>query len=159
MNEFKSIVISPSISQFFVNEFLLIFAAFFGLVIAGLDGMILSSILAFSSMVLMLVLVYRFIYLRRIRYTIGVEQLVYEHGVIQRTVDYVELYRVVDFNENQSLLQQLFGIKTVTIYSGDRTTPKLNMVGIHFKENIVDAVRQRVEYNKRRKGIYEITNR
>ena len=40
----------------------------------------------------------------------------------------------------------------------DRTTPKLELTGLPKRINIVDIIRERVEFNKRRKGIYEITN-
>ena len=80
----------------------------------------LSSALLFS-----LCLLYRFIYLRSIRYHIGSEQLICEHGVFQRSVNYMELYRVVDFAEHQTLMQQLCGLKSVTVLSMDRTTPKV----------------------------------
>ncbi|GAE18130.1 hypothetical protein JCM6294_988 [Bacteroides pyogenes DSM 20611 = JCM 6294] len=50
-------------------------------------------------------------------------------------------------------------MKTVWIFSGDRTNPKLDIYGIRENIDVVNIVRTRVEYNKRRKGIYEITNR
>lgn len=56
-------------------------------------------------------------------------------------------------------MQQLAGLKTVSIYSGDRTTPRLDIIGVKANDDIVAVVRERVEYNKLRKGIYEITNR
>ena len=92
-------------------------------------------------------------------YRITSEQLIYEHGVIIRSSDYVELYRVVDFAERSNLLQQICGLKTVSVYSGDRTTPRLDIIGVGINENLVPIIRERVEQNKRRKGIYEITNR
>ena len=58
----------------------------------------------------------------------------------------------------QSLLQQLCGLKTVSIFSMDRNTPRLDLTGIRRRDDIVTLVRERVEYNKRKKGIYEITN-
>ena len=70
----------------------------------------------------------------------------------------MELYRVVDFLEHQSLLQQLCGLKTVSILSMDRSTPRLNLIGIRRGNDIVALIRERVELNKRKKGIYEITN-
>lgn len=88
----------------------------------------------------------------------GSEQLTAEHGVFQRSIGYIELYRVVDFHEQQSLLQQIFGLKTVTVLSMDRTTPKPELTGLPKRINIVDIIRERVEFNKQRKGIYEITN-
>jgi hypothetical protein len=47
----------------------------------------------------------------------------------------------------------------VTIYSGDRTTPHLDIIGVPVKIDLVAIIRERVEYNKQRKGVYEITNR
>jgi len=41
----------------------------------------------------------------------------------------------------------------------DRTTPKLEMTGISNSYDVVSVIRTRVETNKRRKGVYEITNR
>ena len=118
----------------------------------------MSSMARVVSLFLLIVLLYRFIYLRRIRYRIGEEQLVSEHGIFIRRVDYMELYRIVDFQEHQSLLQQICGLKTVRILSMDRNTPRLDLIGIRRRDDIVAIIRERVEINKRKKGIYEITN-
>ena len=86
---------------------------------------------------LSLVLLYRFIYLCRIHYHIGIEQLVCEQGVFVRKVDYMELYRIVDFQEHQSLMQQLCGLKTVRIFSTDRNTPRLDLTGMRRKAAVL----------------------
>ena len=127
-------------------------------VYGGMEGLPLSSMARVVSLFLLLVLLYRFIYLRRIRYRVGEEQLVSEHGIFIRRVDYMELYRIVDFQEHQSLLQQICGLKTVRILSMDRNTPSLDLIGIRRRNDIVAIIRERVEINKRKKGIYEITN-
>lgn len=154
----KTIVIHPHTGQFIINEL-----PAFGLcsamwVYGGMEKQPFTAFALSVAILLSSVLFYRYIYLRRIRYRIGAEQLISEHGIIQRKTDYMELYRIVDFQEHQSLLQQLFGLKTVSIFSMDRNTPRLDLIGICHKDNIVALVRERVEYNKRKKGIYEITN-
>ena len=73
--------------------------------------------------------------------------------------DYMELYRVIDYREHSSLQQQIAGIKTITLYSGDHSLPKFKMLGIPKRSIITEEIRKRVEYNKQRKGIYEFTNR
>ena len=45
------------------------------------------------------VMLYRCLYLYKLRYIITSEQLIIQHGVLTRTSDYIELYRVVDFSE------------------------------------------------------------
>ncbi len=111
------------------------------------------------AVLLALRLLYSFIDLRRIEFRINGEQLIMEHGVFTRKCDYLELYRIVDFNEHRTIMQQICGLKAVTIYSGDRNTPKLDVVGLKNDLDLVSIIRERVEYNKQRKGIYEITNR
>lgn len=118
----------------------------------------LAPVAILFAVLLSLYLTYRFIYLKRIRYHVGSEQLTAEQGVFQRSIGYIELYRVVDFHEHQTLLQQIFGLKTITVLSMDRTTLKLELIGLPKQNHIVNIIRERVEYNKQRKGIYEITN-
>lgn len=72
--------------------------------------------------------------------------------MFQRSTGYIELYRVVDFHEHQTLLQQIFGLKTVTVLSMDRTTPKLALIGLPKQTAIVELIRERVEFNKKEKA-------
>lgn len=153
-----TVAIRPCPVQFAIDEWPLMAACAAGLVYGGIDTVPLGGLAASIASLLSLVLLYRFICLRRIRYCVGPEQLVSEHGVFVRKVDYMELYRVVDFQEHQSLLQQLIGLKTVRIFSMDRNTPRLDLIGIRRNHDIVSLIRERVELNKRKKGIYEITN-
>ena len=152
------ITLCPSIGQFSSTNCLCCCCAW-QCSIGGLPGCAYSTLLLVFSLLFSLCLLYRFIYLRSIRYHIGSEQLICEHGVFQRSVNYMELYRVVDFAEHQTLIQQLCGLKSVTVLSMDRTTPKLEMTGISNSYDVVSVIRTRVETNKRRKGVYEITNR
>ena len=144
----KTIVIHPHTGQFVINELPT-------LVLCGTVWVYGATVIA---LILSLLLLYRYLYLRRIRYCIGTEQLVSEYGIIRRKVDYMELYRIVDFQEHQSLLQQFCGLKTVSILSMDRNTPRLDLIGIFHRDDLVSIIRERVETNKRKKGIYEITN-
>lgn len=155
---YREISLRPQTAQFFIDEMPLLLLCPAGLVYGGMENAPLAPVATLFAVLLSLILVYRLIYLKRIRYHVGSEQLTSEHGVLQRSVGYIELYRVVDFHEQQTLLQQIFGLKTVTVLSMDRTTPKLELIGLPKRINIVDVIRERVEYNKQRKGIYEITN-
>ena len=153
-----TIQLRPRTVQFFIDNWPLLTLDLCGYACAGMGGMPFMGLLLWLSVVLSLALLYRFVYLKRMVYRITGEQLIYEHGIITRSSDYVELYRVVDFAERSNLLQQLCGVKTVSVHSGDRTTPRLDIIGMDMKNDLVPVIRGRVELNKRRKGIYEITN-
>lgn len=156
---YRDISLRPKTTQFFIDELPLLSVSITGLVYGSMEEAPLATIATLFAVLLSLYLAYRFIYLKRIRYHIGSEQLTAERGVFQRSIGYIELYRVVDFHEHQTLLQQLFGLKTVTVLSMDKTTPKLELTGLSKQKHIVDIIRERVEYNKQRKGIYEIVNK
>ncbi len=157
-NHYGTVAIHPHPIQFAIDESPLMTICMAGLVYGGMEDMPLNGLAVAASLLLLPVLLYRFICLRRISYHIGPEQLVSEHGLFVRKVDYMELYRVVDFQEHQNFLQQLFGLKTVRILSMDRNTPRLDLIGIRHSHDIVTIIRERVEHNKQKKGIYEITN-
>lgn len=144
--------------QFVTNELILLVLCLMALGYGGMDG-VLSTLSMYVGMALSMFLTYQYAKLRSTVYTITREQLKKSEGVFVREEDYVELYRVVDFAERRNLLQLLFGLKTVTIYSGDRTTPKLCLQGIRSDLDLVTIIRERVEYSKTQKPVYEITNR
>lgn len=154
---FRTIVLQPHAAQFAIDELTLLLLCPVGLSYGGMEKP-LSGVALAASLLLGVCLLYRFIYLRRIRYLIGDEQLVCQRGVFRRKVDYMELYRVVDFHESQTFLQQVFGLKTVRVYSTDRNTPWQDLTGIRQDSDIVRTIRDRVEFNRQKKGIYEIAN-
>lgn len=156
---FTTLEITPSWKQFFVNEMPLLIICSIALFAAGLDNMPYAKIIFWIGVVLLSYLSYTLLYLLRIKYIITDQQIIYIHGVMGQAKDYMELYRVIDYREHSSLQQQIAGIKTITLYSGDHSLPKFKMLGIPKKSIITEEIRKRVEYNKQRKGIYEFTNR
>lgn len=155
---FQSIVLQPHRIQFVIDELPSIIVCAAGWIYGGMEGRPFTAFAVWVAVLLSLVLLYRLIYLRRTRYYIGSEQIISKHGVLSRKTDYMEQYRIVDFVEHQSFMQQLCGLKTVRIFSTDRNTPQLDLVGIRRNLDVVRLIRERVEYNKLKKGIYEITN-
>lgn len=148
---FQSIVLQPHAGQFVIDELPAIVLCCAAWVYGGMEGLPLTALAVSVAALLALVLLYRFIYLRRTRYHIGSEQLISRHGVLSRKTDYMEQYRIVDFVEHQNLMQQLCGLKTVRIFSMDRNTPRLDLVGIRHNFDVVTLIRERVEYNKRKR--------
>lgn len=156
---FGTMIFRPRARQYLANDFVITVVCLTGLAVAGIDGMFMGNILLWASLAIAVCLVYRFLYLRSMRFIITDEQFIYERGVFHRTRDFMELYRVVDFREESSFPQRLLGLKTIHIYSGDRSTPRLDMAGMDMNDNLVPFIRERVGASRKRNGIYEITNR
>lgn len=159
IQRYRTIILQPHWMQFVINELPMLIITSVAFIAGGMDEMPLANLCLIIAGLLAVRLLYTFIYLRRIECRINEEQLIMNHGVFTRKSDYLELYRIVDFNEHRTLMQQICGLKTVTIYSEDRSTPKLDIIGVKNDLDLVSLVRERVELNRRRKGIYEIANR
>ncbi len=158
IRRFTTITLRPHPLQFVIDELILLVLCLLALGYGGTDD-VFSELAVYAGLALLLYLIYKYIKLRRTVYTLSGEQLKKAEGVFTRDEDYIELYRVVDFAERKNLLQMLFGLKTVTILSGDRTTPKLSLQGVKETLDLVAIIRERVEYTKTQKPVYEITNR
>ena len=158
---YPSIRIHPSAMQFYTDEGITITGVVALFALAGYDGLTpkwMTPYIIGVAVAIILYLVYRYLYVTRMVYVITSEQLKYECGVFSCNRDFIELYRVVDYSEQRSFLQMLFGIKTISIYSGDRTHPRLDLIGIDNKSDLISTIRERVEINKKLHNIHEFTN-
>ncbi len=155
---YGDVLIRPDWRQLLIDEPVPIIGALGLIVIGGLDAVPCRSLFLCLGLALALKVCYALVNLRKTVWTITGEQLVYEHGVFSRSRDYIELYRVVDFDEKRNFLQLLLGLKTVVVHSGDRTMPKLRIIGIREDAQVVECLRERVSYNRKRMNIHEFAN-
>ena len=127
IRRYNIITLRPHWAQYIISQgmsFIISCALF---LVAGHDSITYKMPFVVLGGVMTCIMLYRCLYLYKLRYIITSEQLIIQHGVLTRTSDYIELYRVVDFSENRDILEQLFGLKTVWIFSGDRSNPKLDI--------------------------------
>jgi len=73
----KTIVIHPHTGQFVINELPTLVLCGTVWVYGGMEGLPLTAIATVIALILSLLLLYRYLYLRRIRYCIGTEQRYY----------------------------------------------------------------------------------
>ena len=156
---FRTFRLKPHWIQYVIDQLPWLVICCGGFLFAGDETLPYREFLLYAVTALLAYLTYQALDFWRIEYIVTGEQLVFKHGVLFHSSDYMELYRVVDYQENRSPMQQITGLKNVTLLSGDRSLPKLTLRGIRGSSRIIEHIRIRVEYNKKRRGIYEITNR
>lgn len=158
--KFTPVSLRPHWAQFTINQtHWLILCLICFTIYCCFGSFLFQNVFLFLGLALVLYLVFQVIYLARMKYVITSDQIIFLHGVISHSTDYMELYRVIDYQQHRSLMQQLTGLKTVMIYSGDRNTPVMKLIGMRNSYDVISVIRDRVEYNKKIKHIYEITNR
>ena len=117
-------------------------------------GIAMGSLAAF----ILIFLVLRYVMLVNVKWLVEEETLCRIKGIFSKQTDYIEMYRLTDYKENQSFLQRIMGVKTVTVYSTDRSDEVTDIPGVPADMNLIGIIRDNVEKCRKEKRIYEIAN-
>ena len=155
----RDLILKPTFKQLIVERWgkiILLNGAVCGML---LKNKYISLLAALFVLYLILALFYHYVKLNATKWIIGVETIRREKGLLSKKIDYIELYRIIDYREEQNLLQRLLKIKTLIIFSDDPSDPRMDIDGIDIEKPIVKILRNNVEQCKKKKHVYEITNR
>ena len=126
-----------------------------GIVLAVATEGSLALLLTGVGLVLILV---RWLRALSSRYEVTDQRLIVCNGLVMKTVDEVELYRIKDVRLDYSLLGQMAGIGTITLTSTDRTTGDTQFVlnDVPQARDRREGLRGLVERARQRRGVREL---
>lgn len=104
----------------------------------------------------LLVLVGPFVWARSIRYRISNFRIDYERGIFGKEIDTMELWHVDDIKFQQSFVERMLGVGTITVFSDDQTTPSLPIRALPNPRKIFDALKSRIIAIKRSRGVIKM---
>ncbi len=93
---------------------------------------------------------------RTIRYRISNYRIDYERGLLSKHIDTLELWHVEDITFNQSLMDRIMKVGTITIISNDDTTPELLLHSVPNPRPLFETLKQRVIAVKRQRGVIKM---
>ena len=121
-------------------------------------GHYFRTIAGCAAMVIVCLMFWNIIVLMNIQYLIQDEQIVIKRGVLRKTVNYMEMYRIFDYQKKQNIIESVLGLMNVVILSRDLSNPQLLLFGIQNDDAIIPEIRRRVELQKKIKNIHEFNN-
>lgn len=127
-------------------------------VIIGKGGRMTMITLVSLAVLILLYLIMRYVMLVNVKWFVEEETLCRVKGVFSKQTDYIEMYRITDFQESQSFLQRLLGVKSVTVFSTDQSDDVTVIPGVPADLNLIGIIREHVEKCRKEKRIYEIAN-
>jgi len=113
------------------------------LVIAGVALLIASN----------LMLAWSVLRIRCQRYKITRKLIEREQGIIFKRVDALDLSRVKDVELSQNLIERIFNIGTILVFSSDRTDPVMRIEAIPNARLVYEKMRDAVIEISQRRGI------
>ena len=87
------------------------------------------------------------------RYRISEDRLFIETGVIRFQEEEIMLYRVQDLHLSITLGQRFFGVGTVSVLSGDKTAPRVDLINIARPKRVKELLHQLVENSKQQRRV------
>ena len=93
---------------------------------------------------LVLALGYAWLVRLGIEYRLYQVSLEVESGLVARSIDNLQLFRVRDLRLRQSMLGRLFGVGDVVVTSTDQSTPHLTIRGVEDPRALYDTLRDLV---------------
>jgi uncharacterized membrane protein YdbT with pleckstrin-like domain len=90
-------------------------------------------------------------------YEITDERLIIRRGILAKSIDEIELYRIKDVRINFSLINQIAGIGTLAIASSDETTRDGDLVirDVGKAQERRESLRRLVDAARRQRGVRE----
>ncbi len=95
---------------------------------------------------------------RSASYEITDQRLIIKRGILFKTIDEIELYRIKDVRLGYSLLNQMTDIGTIILTSSDRTTSggEFTLRDIPMARDRREGLRKLVDRARQRRGVREM---
>jgi uncharacterized membrane protein YdbT with pleckstrin-like domain len=112
--------------------------------------------LLFWLVIPLFIILWRWLEVRATRYELSTERLKIRHGVLNKKMDELELYRVRDYKFEQPLFLRLFGLGNVLLTTADKSNPAVTIRAIRDGEALREQIRNAVEACRVSKRVRDI---
>ncbi len=96
---------------------------------------------------------WRWLQTRNTTITLTDQRLKFTRGIVTRSTEDLELYRVRDSHFEQNMLERLVGLGQVVLYTTDETSPEIRLNFIRDAEAVREKVRTLVEARRDAKRV------
>lgn len=112
--------------------------------------------LFFWLIVPLFVILWKWLVVKNMKYELTTERLRMRHGVLNKKLDELELYRVRDYKLDQPFFLRIFSLGNIILQTSDRSHPTVVIQAIPEAEGLREQLRTYVEACRTRKGVREL---
>ena len=94
------------------------------------------------ALLVILVLLTRMAQLKATRYEVSIDRIEWSRGLLDRKVDNLDMFRVIDLKLRRSLLDCILGVGSVTVITTDKTDPEFTFEKIRGSRKLYDAIKK-----------------
>jgi hypothetical protein len=93
-------------------------------------------------MLVILMLLTKIARLKMTRYEVSADRIEWSRGILDRKVDNLDMFRVIDLKLRRSLLDCIVGVGTVTVTTTDKSDPEFTFEKIRNPRKLYDAIKK-----------------
>ncbi len=94
--------------------------------------------------------------LKMIYYEVTPDRIEYRRGILDRKVDNIDMFRIVDLRLRRSIIDCIFGIGKVVLITNDKTDPEFAFEKVHHSRQLYDAIKNSSLDADRRTGVIHV---
>ncbi|QDP02789.1 PH domain-containing protein [Thalassotalea sp. PS06] len=111
--------------------------------------------LFFWLVIPLFIMLWKWLQVKNMKYELTTQRLRTHHGVFNKEIDELELYRIRDYRLDQPFFLRMFSKSNIEMATSDRTHPKVTIRAVDNGEEIREMLRTYVEECRTRKGVRE----
>lgn len=104
----------------------------------------------------MLILLMKVVKLKMTHYEVSAERIEWSRGILDRKVDNLDMFRVIDLKLRRSLLDCIVGVGTVALITTDKTDPEFTFEKIRNSRRLYDIIKKASLEADRRTGVVHL---
>jgi len=108
------------------------------------------------GLLVVLILAFKALELKMIYYEVVADRIEFSRGILDRRVDNIDMFRVVDLKMRRSLLDCILGIGTVALITTDKTDPEFVFKKIRGSRELYDVIKKASLEADRQTGVVHL---
>lgn len=108
------------------------------------------------AIVVLLIVLLKTVKLKMIRYEVTAERIEWSRGILDRRVDNLDMFRIIDLKMRRSLLDCVLGIGTVSLITTDKTDPEFAFEKMYDCRRLYDIIKKASLEADQRSGVIHL---
>ena len=108
------------------------------------------------GLLVVLILLLKVLKLKMIYYEVVADRIEFSRGILDRRVDNIDMFRVIDLKLRRNLLDCIFGIGTVALITTDKTDPEFVFEKVRDSRTLYDTIKKASLEADRRTGVVHL---
>ena len=106
--------------------------------------------------VVVLILLLKIVKLKMVYYEVTADRIEWSRGILDRRIDNLDMFRVIDLKMRRSLLDCIFGVGTIALITTDKTDPEFVFEKMRYSRELYDIIKKASLDADRRTGVVHL---